>query len=95
MRLITIITWQNLSAGETFKLSCLELSQDRGLRDLLATKAGSELRMREHPDDGPFVENLTWLDIRTVGRLAQVRARHSLGKGGMGQALSAATRRRL
>ena len=53
-------------------LSFLEMSQQDGLRDLLGASKRGPLRIREHPETGPFVESLTQLEIKTPARLIQV-----------------------
>jgi len=51
-------------------LWAFELSSD-GIRDLTTTiKATTPLRIREHPDHGPFVENLVKTEITTPSKLS-------------------------
>jgi len=63
------------AAGFSLSISALEISVVGGLQDLLldlnAPTIGP-LRIREHPDDGPYVEHLTIEAIPTVARLQQV-----------------------
>jgi hypothetical protein len=51
-------------------ISFLEIHQER-IRDLLDTSNGEmgDLRIREHPSIGPYVENLTRIEVKTPGEM--------------------------
>eukprot|EP01012_Entosiphon_sulcatum_P002649 TRINITY_DN10585_c0_g1_i1.p1 TRINITY_DN10585_c0_g1~~TRINITY_DN10585_c0_g1_i1.p1 ORF type:complete len:1158 (+),score=177.81 TRINITY_DN10585_c0_g1_i1:61-3534(+) len=74
----------------TLDLSCVELYNERAY-DLLSpsgtattgSPAGGELRVREHPDQGPYVENLTVVSLpaladaeRAIRKASAMLARH-------------------
>ena len=44
-----------------------------GLKDLLGASKRGPLRIREHPELGPFVENLHVVNIKTHKKLIEVR----------------------